>query len=161
VEGDPRPRSTWARKGSHPLNLQTGAHVRLNVIGAVEPASGACSALICDGCDTAVFQAFLDTLAAEHPAQEGRTFYLVLDNAGWHKAKSLCWHHLRPVYLPPYSPDFNAIERLWLHLKSQWFAGFTARTEDALMQRLLTAFASLFAAPEIISSQCRVSGHDF
>ena len=93
--------------------------------------------------------------------REGRTFYLVLDNAGWHKARSLCWHHFTPVYLPPYSPDFNAIERLWLHLKSQWFAGFTARTEDALMDRLLTAFASPFAAPEIISSHCRVSGDDF
>ena len=75
--------------------------------------------------------------------------------ADWHKAKSLCWHHFRPVYLPPYSPDFNAIERLWQHLKSQWFAGFTVRTEDALMDRLLTAFASHFAAPEVISSQCR------
>jgi hypothetical protein len=29
------------------------------------------------------------------------------------------------------------------------------------MDRLLTAFASLFAAPEILSSQCRVSGDDF
>jgi len=28
IEGDPRPRSTWALKGSHPLTKQTGAHVR-------------------------------------------------------------------------------------------------------------------------------------
>jgi transposase len=53
-------------------------------------------------------------------------------------------------------PDFNAIERLWLHLKSQWFTGFTARTEEALMDRLLTAFASLFARSGDLSSQCRV-----
>src|SRR6187431_386230 len=63
----PRPRSTWALKGSHPLTKQTGAHVRLNVIGAVAPATGACSALIFDGCDTDVFQVFLDTLAADAP----------------------------------------------------------------------------------------------
>ncbi len=160
-EGDPRPRSTWARKGSHPHNLQTGKHIRLSAIGAVEPATGACSALLCDGCDSDVFQAFLDTLAAEHPPEPGRTFHLVLDNASWHKAKRLHWHHFTPVYLPPYSPDYNAIERLWLHLKSKWFAGFTARTEDALMSRLLEAFASLFASPALITAQCRVSGDDF
>ena len=88
-------------------------------------------------------------------------FHPVLDNASWHKARRLHWHHFTPVYLPPYSPDYNAIERLWLHLKSKWFAGFTARTEDALMSRLLEAFASLFASPALITSQCRVSGDDF
>ena len=67
IEGDPRPRSTWALKGSHPLTKQTGAHVRLNILAAAAPATGACSALIFDGCDSAVFQIFLDTLAADVP----------------------------------------------------------------------------------------------
>ena len=161
IEGDPRPRSTWALKGSHPLTKQTGAHVRLNVLGAVAPATGACSALIFDGCDTDVFQVFLDTLAADAPPEEGKSFHLVLDNASWHKARRLNWHHFTPVYLPPYSPDFNAIERLWLHLKSQWFAGFTAKTTEALMERVTSALRSLFAQPDLVASQCRVSAEDF
>ncbi|MEY3895325.1 MAG: superfamily endonuclease [Verrucomicrobiota bacterium] len=33
-------------------------------------------------------------------------------NAGWHKSARLDWHHIKPVYLSPYSPDFNPIERL-------------------------------------------------
>jgi len=161
IEGDPRPRSTWALKGSHPLTKQTGSHVRLNVLSAVAPASGACSALIFDGCDTDVFQAFLDTLAADAPPVDGKRFYLVLDNASWHKAKRLHWHHFTPVYLPPYSPDFNAIERLWLHLKSQWFAGFIARTTEVLMERTILALQSIFAQPELVASQCRISAEDF
>ncbi|QUE50344.1 transposase [Luteolibacter ambystomatis] len=48
----------------------------------------------------------------------------MLDNAGWHKSARLNWHHIEPVCLPPYSPDFNPIERLWQHLKGQYFAGF-------------------------------------
>ncbi|MBK1883522.1 transposase [Luteolibacter pohnpeiensis] len=32
-----------------------------------------------------------------------------------------------PVYLPPYSPDFNPIERLWQHLNSQYLAGYLTR----------------------------------
>ena len=65
------------------------------------------------------------------------------------------------MYLPPLSPDFNAIERLWLHLKSQWFAGFTAKSTEALMERVTRALQSLFAQPNLVASQCRVSAEDF
>jgi len=135
--------------------------VRLNVLAAVAPATGVCSALIFDGCDTAVFQLFVDTLAADCPAEPGKTYHLVLDNANWHKAKRLHWHRVTPVYLPLCSPDFNATERLWLHLKFQWFAGFTARTEEAPTHRLTSAIQSLFAHPQLVVSQCRVSAEDF
>jgi transposase len=52
--------------------------------------------------------------------RRGKTIYLVLDNASWHKTKKLNWYHIEPLYLPPYSPDFNPIERLWQHLKSNY-----------------------------------------
>ena len=161
IEGDPRPRRQWAKKGSHPTLGYTGEHVRLSVIGAVEPRSGALTSLVINACDTEVFQLFLDTLAGEQPPEEGKTHHLVLDNASWHKAKSLRWHHFIPVYLPPYSPDYNAIERLWLHLKSQWFAGFIAKTSDILMERILLALTSLLQNSQILQSQCRVSTDNF
>ena len=161
IEGDPRPRRQWAPKGSHPTLGYTGSHVRLNVIGAVEPRTGAMSALVMNACDTEVFQLFLDTLALEQPAEVGYTHHLILDNASWHKAKSLRWHHFQPVYLPPYSPDLNAIERLWLHLKSQWFAGFIAKTHETLMDRILQALQSILQNSQILQSQCRVSADYF
>jgi len=34
----------------------------------------------------------------------------------------LNWHHFHPEYLPR-SPDLNAIERLWLRMKADWFNG--------------------------------------
>jgi transposase len=52
-------------------------------------------------------------MASEVPKKRNKKVILVLDNASWHKAKSLNWHHIEPVYLPPYSPDFNPIERFW------------------------------------------------
>ena len=164
IEGDPRPRRQWAKKGSHPTLGHTGDHVRLNVIGAVEPRTGALTSLVMTSClvgQREVFQLFLDTLAQEQPPEAGKTYHLVMDNASWHKAKSLRWHHFTPVYLPPYSPDYNAIERLWLHLKSQWFAGFIARTSDALMQRILLALTSLLQNSQILQSQCRVNARNF
>jgi transposase len=35
------------------------------------------------------------------------------------------------LFLPPYSPDFNPIEKMWSKLK-EWLRSAKARTEDAL-----------------------------
>jgi transposase len=61
---------------------------------------------------------------------------LICDNAKWHKKKSLTWGVFTPKYLPPYSPDLNPIERLWLLMKAQWFTDFSAKNKIALIDRL-------------------------
>lgn len=44
----------------------------------------------------------------------------------------LTWHHIIPVFLPPYSPDLNPIERLWQHLKSHYIAGYITKRGEEL-----------------------------
>ena len=71
-----------------------------------------------------------------------------MDNASWHKSKSLQFGALEPVYLPPYSPDYNPIERLWLILKAEWFTDFVAKDRDALLARLDLALCWLIDRTE-------------
>lgn len=61
---------------------------------------------------------------------------IICDNASWHKAKSQDWGRFEPLFLPPYSPDFNPIERLWLLIKAEWFTDFIAKDREALVARL-------------------------
>lgn len=43
---------------------------------------------------------------------------LLMDKAGWHIADELkVPPNLTPVFLPPYSPELNPIERVWLYIK--------------------------------------------
>lgn len=154
-EGDPRPRQKWVKRGVRPIQGYHGGHLRRNVIGAVNPADGQLVSLIIPHSDTAVFQAFLDTMAAEVPERKGKRLLLVLDNASWHKSKRLEWHHIEPVHLPPYSPDFNPIERLWQHLKSHHLAGFITREGNALEEKIFQAIRTLLRTPETIRSVCR------
>lgn len=118
VEGDPRPRRRWVQPGKPRTVPYLGDHIRQNVIGAVAPQSGRFFGLIVDGVDTDVFQVFLDELTKAIPKKEGARQILILDNASWHKAARLNWHHFEPKFLPGYSPDFNPIERFWLRLKA-------------------------------------------
>lgn len=135
VEGDPRPRRRWAQKGSKTQVTKNGDHLRMNVTGMVCPRTGSFYALEFTHTDTEVFACFLEH--ANRDLKPGRRRnLLVMDNAGWHKSKTLDFGAFEPVYLPPYSPDFNPIERLWLLLKAEWFSDFAARDREALMERL-------------------------
>ena len=135
VNGDPRPRRRWAKIGEKAKITHNGDHVRMNVTGMICPRTGEAFLLEFTHSDRDIFQAFLDaaneTLKPERPRQ-----YLICDNASWHKCKTLNWGRFEPLYLPPYSPDFNPIERLWLLIKAEWFSDFVAKDRSALIARL-------------------------
>ena len=154
VEGDPRPRRRWAQPGKRRTVPYLGDHIRQNVIGAVAPHSGGLFSLIVDGVDTDVFQFFLDEMAQAVPKKNGVPQLLILDNASWHKAARVQWHHFEPKFLPAYSPDFNPIERFWLRLKADWFWDFFARTPEELTDRLCTALKSYLDQPSKTASIC-------
>lgn len=138
VEGDPRPRRRWAMRGEKISVPYEGSHVRMNVTGMVCPRTGEFYALMFTHTDTQVFQVFLDHANADIPLQRKRNI-LICDNASWHKSSSLNWGNFERVLLPPYSPDLNPIERLWLLMKAEWFSDFIAKDRDQLIDRLSRA----------------------
>lgn len=156
VEGDPRPRRRWVQPGKRRTVPYLGDHIRQNVIGAVSPKSGGLFSLIVDGVDTDVFQFFLDQMAKAIPKKEGVRQIFILDNASWHRAARVHWHHFEPKFLPGYSPDFNPIERLWLRLKADWFWDFIARTPEELTQRLCTPLKSFIDDSAHTASICSI-----
>ena len=156
IEGDPRTGRAWYKKGSKPSVPYDGCHLRQSIIGAVQPQTGMLEALAVPYTDTPVFQIFLDQFAARTKASNKR-IVLVLDNASWHHAAVLNWHHIVPMYLPAYSPDLNPIERLWLVLKNRFFTNWFTRDPDALLARVCEAIKSLIESPTEISSICSVT----
>ena len=135
IEGDPRPRRRWARKGEKLRHPYQGIHLRMNISGVVCPRTGEFYALEFTHSDTDIFQAFLDQANLDHNFTRPRNI-MILDRATWHRAKKLNWGRFEPFFLPPYSPDFNPIERLWLIMKAEWFTGFFAKNMEDLVERL-------------------------
>ncbi len=84
-------------------------------------------------------QAFLDrfskTLAADEHA------VMVVDQAGWHTAYALIVpDNVTLVRLPPYSPELNPVEHVWLyprerHLSHRLLAGY-----DAIVDAICSAW---------------------
>lgn len=156
IEGDPKPRRRWAEKGVKTTVPYTGDHVRENVIGAVCPASGELFCHVVPWVDSEWFGLFLKGLAeiTRKRHEAGKRIVLILDNASWHKVKSLPREHIEIIYLPAYSPDFNPIEHVWLVLKMWWFNNHHCNTHEILAERVDKALQSFFDSPEIIRSIC-------
>jgi len=151
IDGEPRPRRGWAMKGTRQKVVHNGDHVRLTILGTVCPRTGEFFAIEASHCDTDVFQAFLDE-AAQSVIPTRRRNILILDNASWHKRKSLDWHFFEPLYLPCYSPDFNPIERIWLIMKAEYFANIHCRNKGALIEKADHALCELMDNPIKVAS---------
>jgi len=71
---------------------------------------------------TAAMQVFLDRFAATLAEDEHAA--VLLDQAGWHGARDLAVPgNIALVSLPPYSPQLNTVERVWLHLRERHCRG--------------------------------------
>lgn len=157
VEGDPRPRRRWAKKGSKPRVTKNGDHLRMNVAGMICPRTGTFYALEFTHNDTEVFTCFLEHANRDVKLERPRNLF-IMDNASWHKTRKLPWGAFEPVFLPSYSPDFNPIERLWLIVKAEWFTDFIARDMDDLMQRLDKALNWVTARATENQRTCAIRG---
>jgi len=146
-EGDPRSRRRWDRKGSKTKVTKNGDHIRMNVMGMVCPRTGEFFAIEASHSDYETFQAFLNEADKTITFQRTRNI-LILDNASWHHRKTTNWHGWQPLYLPPYSPDLNPIERIWLIMKAKWFNNYVCRNVDQLIDRLDQAILDVIDNPD-------------
>ena len=88
--------------------------------GAVEPLTGDSCFLELPNLNTACFQEFVDHLS--------QTFadtlnVVILDNGRFHHSKTLkVPDNVLLLFLPPYCPELNPIERLWQDIKAKLFS---------------------------------------
>jgi len=119
--------------GVQPVATVTYQFDNFYLYGAVEPITGASFFLELPYLNSRAFQVWLDGFAAAFPDTVN---VLVLDNGAGHKAKAVRWPtNVVPVFLPPYSPELNPIERLWRDLKDK-LADIPVKTIGALSEAI-------------------------
>ncbi len=106
------------------------------------------------------FQLFLAQLIRHK--RKGKTIVVIVDNASWHKSRELQpWLEahkgiIRLDYLPPYSPDLNAIERVWkltrrLRTHNRYF-----KTLDELIETVCEQFKAWSRPNETLRKLCAI-----
>lgn len=141
----------WARTGSRPTAVKQTRYEWVYLYAAVEPATGASVALQAPHVNTDTMNVFLAMLATELAPQEHAV--LVMDQAGWHKARALkVPDTVTILYLPPYSPELNPVERLWAYLRSHYLSNRVYDDYQHLLDAGATAWQRL--TPKVLKSVC-------
>lgn len=142
----------WALTGSRPVMIRQTEYQWAYAYGAVNPVSGQSVAIIAPTVNTEWMSEYLRQLG-EHLGPSRRAV-LVLDRAGWHVSKKLAVPaNIDLLFLPPYSPELNCVERLWLYLKSRYLANRVYRDYEHLVEAGSAAVVAL--TPAVIRSVCR------
>jgi hypothetical protein len=125
------------------------------LFGAACPERDAAFGLVLPIVSTGAMQAFLDQFS-EEIATEAHAL-LVMDRAGWHCANDLVVpDNITPVFLPPYSPELNSIERLWLHLKERFLSHRLWADYDAIVDAVCRAWKRVTNDTGRIKSLCSI-----
>jgi transposase len=109
----------WIRRGED-FEIPTNCgRYHLNINGAIDIDSMEVVTRTCDWVDADAIRDLLRALRSKNPS--GEVIHLVLDNARYNRAKGVQELAdelgIELVYLPPYSPNLNPIERLWKFFK--------------------------------------------
>jgi len=96
---------------------------------------------------------FLEQIARRY---HGRHIFYIQDNASYHKDKTV-WQwfkdHRKGIEvfnLPPYSPEFNAIETLWHHTRMKGTHNRYFETKSEIVDTLTRVFRSIQKNPKQI-----------
>jgi transposase len=117
-----------------------GGHWKImTILGAMSLSGMVATMTIEEPTDTDIFLAYVEHLL--YPVLKAGDV-VVMDNLSAHKAPEVCrWIEkagAQLLYLPPYSPDLNPIEKAWAKLK-QLLRAAKARTKETLDQAITEA----------------------
>jgi len=123
-----------------------GVDRKVPIYGALNYRTNHVSFCLGQGKNATGFLAFLAQLACEY---RDRPCLLVLDNASYHTAAVVRQYleelgsHFAVLWLPPYCPELNDLDRVWKYVKGASLANYDFGQVASLRQAISEAFDQL------------------
>lgn len=113
----------WSVKGQQPqIESKQRKRERQTVFGSYNYGTGQITVSFEDRGNSKTFKKHLKKVLRVY--QQASKILMVLDNVAYHHAKRIkAWLQKHPklelFFLPPYSPDLNAVERAWWYMRKK------------------------------------------
>ncbi len=145
-------RQCWAPAGTRPVVPKQVVREWTYAYAAVAPHDGAVVFMIRPKANTGHMTDFMAMVSARFPSDR---ILMVMDGAGWHRAKALVMPaNIHRIFLPPYSPELNPAEHIWEHMRENDFANRVYATLAAVEVAMNTGLTRLGDNPKITQSMC-------
>jgi putative transposase len=143
----------WFNKGERPLVQMKLGFQNFYVYSAVHAHNGDEFSLMMPKLNTDCMNIFLNELVKY---TKGKTVAIIMDQAAWHKSKDLVIPDtVKIILLPPYSPELNPVERLWLYMKSKLIKNKIYDSIETLKTAVTRFLANLQS--KIVKNICSVN----
>ena len=132
-------------KGTKKIKANTGRR-RINIIGCVNAITMKVNTLITEkNCDKCTVTEFMGKLRRQY--RGNKKIYMILDNARYNRSEAVrakakaC--NIELIYLPPYCPNLNLIERLWKFFKKKVVKNKYYEKFDSFEQAIIQFFENI------------------
>lgn len=141
----------WAKHGTRPRAPRDTRYKWSYIFGAACPARGSAAGMILPYVGTQAMTLHLEEIAKA--VAPGAQALLILDGAGWHRAKALKTpENITLLKLPPYAPELNPMENVWQYLRANKLAISVFDTYDHILDKCVDAWNFFAHDPERITS---------
>jgi len=148
---------TWAPKGCQPKIPTKGERNTQKILGAV---SAIDSKFVwhhqTEYFNASTYMVFLEDILLPGFYKRNRRIFLIQDNASYHKKPEVYdWFksnrkYLEVFLLPPYSPEFNATERIWYYTRHAATHNRYFDSPKELCDALFSTFHGIQKDPSLI-----------
>jgi len=143
----------WWIKGDRPPGLCDQRFDWTYIFAAVEPAADNGFALVLPTVSTVAMNRFLADFARTLDPDDHAV--MVLDGAGWHGSGALLVpENVTLAPLPPYSPQCNPVERVWLFIRERLMSLRYFPDQAAIVDACCHAWNAVVDEPERLRSLC-------
>ena len=135
------PSYCWCPAGIRPTVPCQKIREYLYLFGAVNPITGDDYFIIAPKCNAEWTSEFLKAVSKEF---ENDYLLICTDNASWHKTKKLCIpDNIYLHFLPPYTPEMNPTEQIWIEIRNDGFKNTSFNTLNDVEDKLVQSTNSL------------------
>jgi hypothetical protein len=144
------PHRCWAPAGVRPeVSVQMVREYEY-AFAAASPQDGTLDTLVLLAVNTEAMSAFWAEVSQRHANE---FLIMVLDGAGWHRAKRLQVPvNMRLVSLPAWSPPLNPVEHIGDEVREKCFSNLVFASLAAVEEQLVEALLSLETDPVLVGS---------
>ena len=143
----------WWHRGERAPGTRQIGYQWAYIFSAVRPDTGDDVTLVMPSVNAKVMDLFLahfaDTLDQDAHA------VMMCDGAGWHDERALTVpDNVTLALLPPYSPELNPVERVWLYRRERFLSLRVLDDTEAIIDACCQAWIDLIAEPDRMRTLC-------
>lgn len=143
----------WAEKGKEVKVKVKQGFKNFYMYSAICPKTGDDFSLVLPFVCTDMMNIYIQEFAKQYINQK---IVLIMDQAGWHKSKDLVIpENITILFLPPYSPELNPVERFWKYLKKDVLHNVLHETLDHLAASISNFYKTI--EKDTLKSLCHCS----